>query len=114
VNSCLCWRRRLSYIYFASDGATSRGFADVNGDVIAFPADRYVADGSVMNLRSTWRITGPNAFSTLTEVEQSNGAWREMLRFNYVGGDPPHAPQWRRGLDAGRCALRSGHALLSR
>jgi hypothetical protein len=79
---------RIAFTYYASDGGIETGFVDPQAGEFVFPPGRYVgADGQSLTMRATWRMDGPDHFTTDTEVMQG-GQWRSHMRILYTRVPP--------------------------
>lgn len=78
----------IEFTYYSSDGGVMRGAVEDQGETLVFPPSDFVTpEGQTLHMRATWRRDGPDRFVTITEAEQ-NGAWREVMRINYVRAQP--------------------------
>jgi hypothetical protein len=82
---------RVTFTYWASDGAVTRGEAVFEEDRIVFP-ERYTGeDGAAIELRSVWRRSGEHGYHTT--VEQRRGeAWVRLWEAEYARSGPAPGP----------------------
>jgi hypothetical protein len=74
----------IEFTYYSSDGGVMRGAIEEQGETLVFaPSDFVTPEGQRLHMRATWRRVGADGFVTITEAEQ-NGAWREVMRINYL------------------------------
>jgi hypothetical protein len=81
---------RIHYDYYASDGSHSAGTAQVSPNGLAFSEEQHdSADGSAMQIRSTWTREGADTYVALAETRTGDN-WRTLfsLRFTRIPQSP--------------------------
>jgi hypothetical protein len=66
--------RSLRYLYIESDGGSSFGSVEVNGDTLVFPATDIREDCLAATYRSQWKRRGADGYDVLTEFKRGE-AW---------------------------------------
>jgi hypothetical protein len=71
-------KQKVTYTYWASDGAISTGTMEARGDTLRF-SESYAGNTGGLTLQNVWTVTGSDAFDIVVS-QRKDGAWREMWR----------------------------------
>jgi hypothetical protein len=96
----------VSYLYFNSDGGTSRGTMEVAGARLEFGDEEYTGpDGRKQKFRTSWQREVSGAYLAVTE-EQKDGKWKEAWRIRFERTTPEVAAQVARSVAACASAMK--------
>jgi hypothetical protein len=75
--------KAVKYIYWAAGGGYSTGTANVEGDTITYPDQRYVSKDGAMLVRAQSKKIDADSYKQFAEMKQKDGTWKAFVDSTY-------------------------------